>query len=672
MRGGGVLEARVTQVTAREIGAVPVHAGTLGDATREHRRVLRALGDELRPLLGSAAREALDVAAGALGARAMRIAVTGRAGSGFPRIANVIAGRPRLLPSVAPAKTATVSRITFRKTETPAPKGSPAQFRFFDAPAWEAIISGGGRLRRRLDDKATAALVSRLDREVEEMRTRAYMRLGDEYHKVLGTEHRIEELTSPVAARYLGAEDAPRQADGRPVRARFADITAEAEIFVPLYPFVEEASIIVTPGFDREFVLREERTAMVLEASDLCIAILDGDAPMNAETREMLGLLLDALGDRLVVLLDHDPDSDARVDRAVLREVVGDFCTELLDGRTVPVVLCSSVAAERGMLAQSGALQGDPRALLEASNVLGVVRALEEALFWGPGLTANEAAAETFLRLAEVELETLGRKIAMITDRRERIRDGSHDIALERARRDDARDRLIKGATTARKRIEDQLSTLWGRARNEGLRILRTQAEAIACGQLTGPGASTEMRNARAPLALVLKQGLGRWLGGQATELATAVEAERSGILELLARAEITEDLPIALQRPIAFRPDLEALMLPIEEASVREPKASAAGARIDEVQRRLMVPYQAVVEKVAEDATLVLGNRTREMMREIIEAALARMEQQADAANRTNELSALISRHSAIESTVGRLGAFRSATARGQEPIAP
>lgn len=655
----------MTQVTARPSNSSGERVAPLGSATKEHRRVLLTLADALRPLLGDDPLRTLDSTIEALDAKAVRIAVTGRANSGFPRIANAIAGRPHLLPATAPPKTATVARMTFCEEEG---KRSGALFQFFDAPAWEAIISGGGRLRRKLDTKATAALVSRLDREVEEMRTRAYMRLGEEYHKVLGTEHRIEELTSPVAARYLGAQE---EVDGsRTARARFADITREAQLFLPIIPFADEASLVVTPGFDADFVVREERTAMALEESDVCIAVISADEPVNAQTREMLSLLLDAVGDRLVVLLDRDPDSDARVDRVVLQEVVSDFCAERLEGTRIPVVLCSSIEAERGLMAQSGATHGDPNTLLANANLAGIVRAVEEALFWGPGLTANEAAADTFQRLAEHELESLARKIAIINDRRERIRLGTHDVKLEQAQRDDARARLIKAATTAKGRIEDHLSVLWGQWRTEALRSLRSLAEDVASGTVTGAGASPKMRNARNPLAIVLTAYFHDSMKRHASELSGVLDVERQQFHELLAHADVTEDVPVSLQVPVEIQLDQDALLVPIEEASVREPQASSFVGRGGDYQRQLMIPYQAVVEKVTEDATLVLGKAVREKVAMLSDDALHRMEQQADAASRANELSSLISRHSQLEAVVGQLSVFRSATARGQEPL--
>ncbi|MEM9145401.1 MAG: hypothetical protein AAGC57_04320 [Pseudomonadota bacterium] len=654
----------MTLRTTRKAQIDREQANALGSATVEHRRVLLTLADGLRPHLTAKAVSRLDSITHSLAAKGIRVGVTGSVQTGFPRLANALAGRPHLLPPIAPAKTATVARLCFQDDHG----GSSALFRFFDHPAWQAIITGGGRLRSDLDDKARAIWLDRLDIEVEEMRTRAYMRLGDEYHKMLGTEHRVDELTAPVAARYLGSDEVP--GSGRPARARFADMTRDAEVYLPQMPFAAAASLIVTPGFDPNFQVREERTAEALEACDLAIVVISADEPMNAETRAMLARLIGRLDDRLVVVLDTAPESDARVDREILRDVVAGFCSDQLKGREVRTVLVSSALAERGLLAQSGATHGDPRALMDAANMGGLVRAIEEAYFWGPGLSVNEAATNGLLVLAESELDTLARKIGLIHDRRRRFRSGEQD-ADEAELRARARTAIEDTEQEATSRIEAHLSALWGKARTSGLRVLRSRAEEAASGQLTGAGASPAMRNARAPLALALTESFRDRLEEDRDDIIRLLDEERETLLGILAEAEATEDLPEALITPVALSLDLNVLMMPIEEAGLHEPSLDRT-LRMDEAQRRLMVPYQTVVEKMAEDATLALGKLAREKLMSTVEAARVRLEQQTDAANKANELTDLISRHAAIETVVTQLGAFKSASARGARPLGP
>ncbi|MEO0621825.1 MAG: hypothetical protein AAFU49_03820 [Pseudomonadota bacterium] len=658
----------MTQAPAHRQQPIQRRVAPIGSATKEHRRVLLSLADVLRGLLDGGSLETIDGIGKSLEEAGTRIAITGRAGSGFARMANVIAGRPRLLPSTAPPKTVTVARITFDDANEP---GSAARFQFFDTPDWQEILVAGGRLRPDLEDEERLALLDRVDREVEEMRTRAFMRLGDDFHKMMGAEHRIEELTAPVAARYLGAE-VDQNDEHLPPRARFADITAEAQLYVHQTPFAESASVLVTPGFDDGFRVREERTAMILERCDLCIAVISADEPMTADTREMLELLTARMGERLMVLLDHDPSSRARVDRNVLRSVVAGFCSERLNGLEIPVVLCSSIEAERGLMAQSGALHEDPRPILDAANLTGIIRAIEEALFWGPGLEANEAAADALLDVAEREMEVLGRKIAIIRDRRERIRRGEQLTVDEVTRRTQAREGISEMTDAARAALEQRLSQLWGKARTDGLRLLREQAEAVAEGKLTGAGSDQTLRNARAPLSMVLERRLRDLLDEHRAEILLRLDEDRSALLAHLTNADVFESVPAVLQNAVALELDVSHALGPIRDASVHETSPDELKQRGDDRMRRLMVPYQTIVEKVTEDATLALGQAARSKLTQMSEAAHERLEQQSDAANPQAVLTTMVSRHMAIGTVIGKLGAYQSATARGRGPLAP
>lgn len=646
-------------------------------AAAEHRACLLTLAERLVAALPEETAGAAREIVRGLRARAVRIVVTGLPGPHKARVFNALAGRPGLLPERPPAKSAIATRLHFARPGGPE-KG--AMFHFFDAAEWAEIATGGGRLRPGLATGALDALRCRLAREVEEMRTRAYMRLGDAFHQHLGQGRRIEDLTESALAHVYGAE--PRDGGRAGGRGRYADMTREAQIFLGAGPFALPVSVTDSPGMDPDFALREERTAMLLDEADLCVHVVAADAPLGSADREALGLVLRRMAGRVAVFLERRDDTageaaagggapaPARVDPVALREAVAAICGQAASGQEVPV-----------LLGRTG-----------AGDVADLLRVLDALMFWGPALALHGAAAATLADLARSGQAAHARDIRIIRGRYGA--DGGIDTEAERIRVEASGHELERAFARARDGLDADLSGLWTAARSEAIAALRQEAKAQAdawCGPpVTGTEAGGDAaagtgqaqagaEPAGAPaappvvgLAVPMRERLGTLLLRWRAQTIEATETARAALAAVLEEAGVPPCIGGASDGLAAL--ELSETLDPLALAEDRSVDLTASLARrmgAAAVQRALAGPFLAQVEATVEAATLALGRAARETLDRLHRQAAEELLANARAASRANRLAELEGAEAACVALAERLEAFRKA-GEGQEAGGP
>ncbi len=630
----------------------------IGAGAAEHRFALGRLAEDLAAALPERARPSVAETMALLGRRLFQIALVWRAGTGAPRLLNALAGRPGLLPEEPPAKSATTIRLVCGRPGGPEAGG---RFEFYDRGDWDAILADAGRARPDLDDAAREELRARLEREIEEMRTRGFMRLGDHFHRLTGRGHRIDDLTPATAARYIGIGTPIDGTDHAPERARYADITRDAEIFLPRGPFALPAGLVATPGIDPGFRIREERTAAAVATADLALVSITADRPLARDDREMLGWALGLAGGRAVVFLDRGREPATGVDRAVLAQAVARHVAEIAPGGRVPVVLGCSDDAERALAALAGAGgASDPIATLEASNLAGLAEAIDEALFWGPAMAVHDDAAGALQALAEGELARIAGEAAAHRARAEgphlsEDRIEAHSTALEEA---------VEAATAV---LDAELSGLWGRIRTDAMAILKAQAAAVVENRRASAEAGAEALSVTAaPLAAALKAALSQRIESHYGSLIGALDAPRRRIAAVRRTAlrESGELPPLGRAAP----PDLTAALRQIEAAGDNEPDVATlatAGSEASaaEAQRHIAAPYHVVVERVVESAALALRQAAVETIEADAAAARVGFEPEEDGADPVEALAELEAIAAGLGAIRDRIRAFRDAS---------
>ncbi len=641
--------------------AAPAAAGAaalpwrIGDEAAEHRAALLALAEALAEALPAGHDAPVRAAVAELRARMLSVVAVGLPGAGTTELLGALGQVPGLLPALVPPKSAPVVRLQFARPGGPRAGG---YVRFFGTSEWERLAAEPGRMRPELGAEARAALGQRLGRLVEEMRTRAYMRLGDRFRALTGEGCRLESATPKEIARYLGAEGLVPDGAPVPERARYADMTRELDLFFPGPPFALPVSLEAAPGIDPDFPIREERSAECLAGADLVLAVVSGDAPLGAETRAALSRLVAEHRGRIAVFVDVTGRKAAgqRADPRALLRAVSEHCAraaegaEGAEGAEVPVLLGASTAASRALgdlaAAADPARAAAARERLAASGLPALARRLNDLLFWGPALGEAARVAARLEAHAAEEIAALSRDLSI-------IRGGVGAGPDREARFAAAAEALAEAERRAAAALDTGLSGLWAELRAEALRALREEAKAVL-----ESGA-----DALDALPRRLRAACEALLGRHRQALSDALAEGRAEMAAALAGIGAEPPAEGGLAR---LSVDLHAVLAPIAETAEAERAASAGRApprRGEEGQRRLISPYLQTVEKVVDATTLALSAAAREALSGLGEAHRAHLARYATAAGKADRIDRMEAALAATEAAAARLAAFRTAS---------
>ncbi|GMG83731.1 hypothetical protein LNKW23_29440 [Paralimibaculum aggregatum] len=622
-------------------GASAAAGPRIGREAAEHRDALLQLAADLQAALPSGAAAPLAAAIRALEARTYTIAVCGRTEARLARTAQALSRSPGLLPDLPPAKSATV--IALRHGAPDAPPHA-ASIRHFSADDWAEMAAAAPPAPAGPGDRAGRAF--RLARQVEEMRTRAYMRLGPQFRTELGRDRQLAAPDAAVLARHLGS-DGPGAAK-IPERARYADITREVAFHCPPGPFALPVVVAVTPGEDESFLVRGLRSAACRDAADLCLLVIPADAPLGRADRDLLDAMLAAEGRRLVVFLDRGgaepaPGAACRVDPQILAAAVARRCRERCPELAVPVVLGSADTALQA-LALDAPLAGSGLPALSA--------AIGERLFWCAALDVHARAAAEFEAIAGAAVAELARDIRIIRGAAEDAGDAGPEAVPGVARFDAAERALAAAREAGAARIEAAMSALWARLRTETAACLRKQAEALVTGAAEGaaPGLPARLGTALTALAGGLRDDLAALLAGIRAEMAAALS--RAGVRRPL--AEVPEGLG-----PL----DLAEALAALEEVPADTARPQPAGPRAEEEMRRLMGPVLPALETAVEATTLALGSAARQALEAFDMAGRTRLARHRAALSRAGALAELEAARAAGAEVAARIAAYRAAS---------
>ncbi|MGF1445071.1 MAG: hypothetical protein ACFBRM_02590 [Pikeienuella sp.] len=626
-------------------------AWEIGSEAAEFRAALLSLGGALAGALPNPRGADLAATVRDLQTRLFRIAIVGRPGSGASALAAVLGLRPGLLPREMPEKSAMVLRLHFGRPGGPRTGGFA---HFFDQELWSEIPRDPGRLAGPMGVAAREALALKLKRHVEEMRTRAFMRFGDGFTPLLGETQRIDEVTGLGLCRYLGLDPAESASRSNlpSERGRYADLTREIELFLEPGPFALPVSLVVTPGVDPAFPVRDERTSGCLADADLCIAVLSGDAPLAEEDRRLIERLFERTGGRLVVMLDCcGAATNRRADPRMLHRAVSAHCARL-DPSAPPAVAIGSasaaaVALDRLAMAETDADAQEARRAIAASGLPSLAATIGERLFWQSALPAEAAIAADLVAGGRRALASLEREIANLTKKSTPAPDTEEGQAWQA----DLCTRLSQIEAEARGLLEPRLSGLWAQLRSEAINNLRAVVKETAAAARAAAGSL--------PLSVALRSALEDILRRHRSGLSEAVQDARDRMSRLIAevgaeppRGQVAGGLPI----------DLDAALVPLADLdrheAVRRLNMGLSGGS-EEGQRQAMGPALAALEKVVEQTTLALSMAVREALaahRESHEAALA---EHQNAAGKSGRVTMLEEARAVCRPLIDQIAAF-------------
>ncbi len=357
------------------------------------------------------------------------ISVVGQVKAGKSSLVNCLTRRTGLMPADINPWTSVVSKLYFGH---PSGKTSGGRFWFFDDAHWTRLATRGGRLGELTEGLLEDYKRDQLFDEVQAMRERARLRLGDKFEALLGKSQRFETITTEVMERYVCAGDAPKERLKNPEAGRYSDITHTAEIYFDAHPFGCPICVMDTPGTNDPLLIREEITQQNLENADFFIVVLSAHQALSESDLRLLRIMKALKRDQLVVFVNRIDEVDNLIG---VHEDLQALMTSRLRktiGVDVPVVLGSAAWAHYALtgddaddeidhdliarFAQSRPeisqpldagqldLSPDRQAALAASGLPQLERALSTVLY-------NGAAANVFRGAIDDLLVLLGQSI---------------------------------------------------------------------------------------------------------------------------------------------------------------------------------------------------------------------------------------------------------------------
>lgn len=582
-------------------------AGT-GRQARDHRDLFVELALRVGDAVPDAAQASVGEIADAVIGRPLRVALAGRTGIGLQRFANALACRPGLLPETCAPKSAIEMAVTFAQRRKRDPELA-GQVHYFSKADWDALRAD--RAASLLEGLVPTPKGARLMRQVEEMRSRAYMRLGDQFHELTGTSARFDPLCEADRASLLGSST---QAATKTETCRFVDMVRRVEFDVPLGPFALPTEIVCTPGFDDSFPLAGLRSLQTLENADIVVLGLCADRPLTPEDRGLIERTVRRWPNRTMILLIRGEQPAARVDHAFLEKAVRRIAAENAGAACPPVALADLRAAEAASALAPA--HPDRTPMLEGSGFTDAVAVLGEMIFWGPGARTNLEASEAAMVLAEEEVARL--ESLQARAKRSAARAG---VEQTQARRDELAavdDELDCLVSEARDRVEAAISVLWAEAREDATKALRLAA-LQPCGGSTmvSRTASGALEARVAAFPAHAREAVEDALRTHADKIGALVAEAHEGMRRLLAQTDVAERADVAV--PIGAELDLDLSdALAALDAATPPSLATARGARLErepsasDLQKRLVAPMFAPLEETVERATLAVGKAAR------------------------------------------------------------
>ncbi|WP_171133334.1 MULTISPECIES: dynamin family protein [unclassified Ruegeria] len=219
------------------------------------------------------------------------IAFVGQIKAGKSRLINGFTGHAEYLPSDVNPWTTVITDMHFGH---PSGRTSGAEFHFFDNRQWQSLIAEGEELRNMFPDEEDSYKREMIEEQVEAMKTRAKLRLGESYKHLLGQHHDLEDLTSEDLARYVCAGDDPTEEDAHDPgsdRGLYSDITRKAEVYFDLGHFPFPLTVTDTPGVNDPLLIREEISRQYLKESDFFVVVLSAHQALSRADLKLFRLM---------------------------------------------------------------------------------------------------------------------------------------------------------------------------------------------------------------------------------------------------------------------------------------------------------------------------------------------------------------------------------------------
>lgn len=384
-------------------------AARVGTRLQSVREELLSVGEHLNPIMEPAGVQLVSDAMRVIRERVCRVAVVGQIKAGKSSFVNALVQQPELLPTDVNPWTTAVTNLNFGQAS---PDGSAALYNFFNEEEWKRLADGGGKLRELTERLVPGFEHELLQQNLIAVRHRAFARLGDQCHALLGQTHRFESVSAETLRQYVCSGEYP---GGQPAATigKFADITKSADLYLPSGPFDYPVRIIDTPGTNDPFLVRDEITRRSLESADLYIVVLTARQPLSPSDLALLRILRGLHKERIIIFINRI-DELRDISRDV-SEVVGAVRQRLqieFPGSNIPVIVGSAwwaiSALRNGPFGVESAMERrslaylQERGLLKREDLLRPAQEETRTQSWHPALFTGSGIPQIYGALNEL------------------------------------------------------------------------------------------------------------------------------------------------------------------------------------------------------------------------------------------------------------------------------
>ncbi len=218
------------------------------------------------------------------------VTLVGQVKAGKTALTNVLVGAVGLLPSDVNPWTSVVTGLHLNSRN--GPKGTKAEFSFFDNDEWDRLVTTGGRLGELAERAGSEEEMARVQTQVTRMRAQSKARLGANFELLLGKSHKYGYYDHSLIERYVcmgETDETGMPTDDR--QGRFADITKTAELYIDLPEYPASVCLRDTPGVNDTFMVREQITLRSLRGSEICLVVLSAHQALNTTDMALVRMI---------------------------------------------------------------------------------------------------------------------------------------------------------------------------------------------------------------------------------------------------------------------------------------------------------------------------------------------------------------------------------------------
>ena len=288
------------------------------------------------------------------------VAFVGQIKAGKSRLINGFIGRAEFLPSDVNPWTTVITDMHFGH---PVGREAGAEFHFFDNAQWQELIAEGEEMRKMFADEEDSYKREMIEEQVDAMKNRAQLRLGDSYEKLLGQSHDLEALSDDDLMRYVCAGDDPTDIDDSETlsdRGMYSDITRKAEVYFELGHFPFPLTVTDTPGVNDPLLIREEISRQYLKQADFFVVVLSAHQALSRADLKLFRLMQALELGQLVVFINRvDELSNGAEDAAKVKEDVQLGLKKALGGSEIDVLTGSAQWAHYALTGDESGIDHD-------------------------------------------------------------------------------------------------------------------------------------------------------------------------------------------------------------------------------------------------------------------------------------------------------------------------